>query len=306
MPGRSFVGANGYKYGFNGKEKDDEVSGNGNQYDYGFRIYNPQLGRFLSVDPLSRTFPWYTPYQFAGNKPIVAIDLDGLEEFIIHNIYDEKNKVSLVRIYRYIDAVGKTRDNNVHKDGKKVTDKKVMVLHYKADGSKYQEPTYQDELTKTQSKILKSKLTVATPITDGTLRYINAGEDGIGQKFSDGSLLKTEGVPTVTVSPPEYTYSPKGIAPFYHSGVHVESGDGPVTGIATSFLDFAVEEGAEREILITGTKEFKLDFTKQLLERGVPSKNILTIDKIPASDKSKFEDSSKDNGFFYIKKEKKK
>ena len=69
-----------YRYGFNGKEKDDEVKGAGNQYDYGFRIYDPRLGRFLSVDPMFREFPYYTPYQFAGNKPIWAIDLDGLEE----------------------------------------------------------------------------------------------------------------------------------------------------------------------------------------------------------------------------------
>jgi hypothetical protein len=49
-------------------------------YDYGFRIYNPGIGKFLSVDPLTKSYPWYTPYQFAGNKPIWAVDLDGLEE----------------------------------------------------------------------------------------------------------------------------------------------------------------------------------------------------------------------------------
>jgi hypothetical protein len=37
------------------------------------------LGKFLSVDPLSDKFPWYTPYQFAGNTPLQAIDLDGAE-----------------------------------------------------------------------------------------------------------------------------------------------------------------------------------------------------------------------------------
>lgn len=51
-------------------------------YDYGFRIYNPAIARFLSVDPLSPDYLWYTPYQFAGNKPIIAVDLDGLEENI--------------------------------------------------------------------------------------------------------------------------------------------------------------------------------------------------------------------------------
>ncbi len=71
--------ANAYTYGFNGKESDNEVKGSGNQYDYGFRIYDPRLGRFLSVDPLFKSYPWYTPYQFAGNDPIRNIDIDGLE-----------------------------------------------------------------------------------------------------------------------------------------------------------------------------------------------------------------------------------
>jgi RHS repeat-associated protein len=69
-----------YKFGFNGKWNDNEVKGLGNQQDYGMRIYDPRLGRFLSVDPLTKEYPWYTPYQFAGNKPIKFIDRDGAEE----------------------------------------------------------------------------------------------------------------------------------------------------------------------------------------------------------------------------------
>ena len=83
MPGRKFTAGTGYRYGFNGKDKDNEVLGDGNQYDYGFRIYNPRIGRFLSTDPLFKSYPWYTPYQFAGNKPVLAIDLDGLEEEMV-------------------------------------------------------------------------------------------------------------------------------------------------------------------------------------------------------------------------------
>lgn len=52
----------------------------GNQQDYGMRIYDTRLGRFLSVDPLTKAYPWYTTYQYAGNKPIRYIDRDGLEE----------------------------------------------------------------------------------------------------------------------------------------------------------------------------------------------------------------------------------
>lgn len=64
------------------------MKGSGNQYDYGFRIYDPRIGKFLSVDPIAKDFPWYTPYQFAGNKPIVAVDLDGKEEFIYYYEYN--------------------------------------------------------------------------------------------------------------------------------------------------------------------------------------------------------------------------
>lgn len=80
----SWMSTGTYRFGFNGKENDNEVNGStGTCYDYGFRIYDPRLARFLSVDPLSRSYPWYTPYQFAGNMPIAAIDIDGLEEYLV-------------------------------------------------------------------------------------------------------------------------------------------------------------------------------------------------------------------------------
>ncbi|MFN8698524.1 MAG: RHS repeat-associated core domain-containing protein [Flavobacteriales bacterium] len=77
-----------HRYGFNGKEKDIEGLGGGsNTYDYGFRIYNSNLGKFLSTDPLQVSYPWYTPYQFSGNAPIWAIDVDGLEQAIVVRWY---------------------------------------------------------------------------------------------------------------------------------------------------------------------------------------------------------------------------
>jgi len=80
LPGRKYSIANtNYRYGFNGKENDNEVKGEGNQQDYGMRIYDPRLVRFLSTDPLTQKFPALTPYQFASNNPIAGIDMDGLE-----------------------------------------------------------------------------------------------------------------------------------------------------------------------------------------------------------------------------------
>lgn len=83
MPGRKYTASGLYKYGFNGKENDNEVIGEGNQQDYGMRVYDPRLGKFLSVDPISAKYPELTSYQFASNTPIQAIDLDGLEAAVV-------------------------------------------------------------------------------------------------------------------------------------------------------------------------------------------------------------------------------
>ena len=64
------------RYRYNGKEKDSESG----LYNYGMRYYAPWMCRFVSVDPLAGEYPHYTPYQYAGNKPINFVDLDGLEE----------------------------------------------------------------------------------------------------------------------------------------------------------------------------------------------------------------------------------
>ena len=82
MPGRNF-NTTGFRFGFNGKEKTDELYGVGNAYDYGMRMYSARLGKFMSIDPLAKKYPNYSPFMYAGDKPIRAIDMDGLEDEII-------------------------------------------------------------------------------------------------------------------------------------------------------------------------------------------------------------------------------
>ncbi|MBT1705378.1 RHS repeat-associated core domain-containing protein, partial [Chryseosolibacter indicus] len=98
QPNRTWNANGKYRYGFNGKEKDDNGEWGSAVYDYGFRIYNPSIGKFLSVDPLTKSYPWYTPYQFAGNKPIVSIDLDGLEELDYRILERIKTNVTEVNV----------------------------------------------------------------------------------------------------------------------------------------------------------------------------------------------------------------
>jgi RHS repeat-associated protein len=95
MPGRKYSATNSYRYGFNDKENDNDVKGEGNQQDYGMRIYDPRLGKFLSEDPIAREYPWYSPYHFAGNDPIRNLDLDGLEPspYELHRARQKTNEM---------------------------------------------------------------------------------------------------------------------------------------------------------------------------------------------------------------------
>ncbi|OYU93053.1 MAG: hypothetical protein CFE21_21940, partial [Bacteroidetes bacterium B1(2017)] len=97
MPGRSYQ-ASEYRFSFNGKEKDDEVKGEGGQQDYGMRIYDTRLGKFLSVDPISMQYPELTPYQFSSNAPIDGIDKDGLEHSFFMISLDSRKNIILINI----------------------------------------------------------------------------------------------------------------------------------------------------------------------------------------------------------------
>jgi RHS repeat-associated protein len=87
MEGRSFVGdtSSWYRFGFNGKERMDEVNGKGNSLDFGARIYDGRLGRWMSVDPLQMNFPELSPFQFTNNNPILFVDYDGKDYGILIN-----------------------------------------------------------------------------------------------------------------------------------------------------------------------------------------------------------------------------
>jgi RHS repeat-associated protein len=75
--------ASNYRYGYNGKEQDDEVKGKGNQLDFGARAYDPRLGRFFALDPKTATYSDLSPYCYAGNTPIQAIDDNGEGPIIV-------------------------------------------------------------------------------------------------------------------------------------------------------------------------------------------------------------------------------
>ena len=101
MEGRSYEGDSslGYRFGFNGKEKDDQTYGEGNEMDFGGRIYNSSLGRWLAIDPLQAQYQSLSPYGYCSNTPIYFIDQDGKEHVLyiafLTNVNNGKSVYSL-------------------------------------------------------------------------------------------------------------------------------------------------------------------------------------------------------------------
>jgi RHS repeat-associated protein len=63
----------GRRYGFNGKENDEELE----TMDFGARLLDGDLGVWLACDPLASKYPDLSPYQFCANNPIIFIEVDG-------------------------------------------------------------------------------------------------------------------------------------------------------------------------------------------------------------------------------------
>jgi RHS repeat-associated protein len=76
MKERTFM-ASEYRFGFNGQEQDGELMDGAVSFKY--RVHDPRIGKFLSVDPLAPEYPWNSSYAFAENRVIDGIDLEGLE-----------------------------------------------------------------------------------------------------------------------------------------------------------------------------------------------------------------------------------
>ena len=123
------------RYQYNGKEIDEDFGLK--VYHYGARIYDPAIGRFTGVDPISDKFPWVSTYNYAENEPVANIDLHGLQKVSIHFLgqlstnessssaigtatYDLGNKNNLSFSIAF-DGIGAVSGSYSEKDGLKIS-----------------------------------------------------------------------------------------------------------------------------------------------------------------------------------------
>jgi RHS repeat-associated protein len=90
-----------YRYGFNGMHKDDEIKGSGNSLDFGARVYDSRLVRWLSLDPLLAKYPSMSPYSFVGNCALIMIDPSGkVIEIALFRMVNDKPVPEIVVTYK--------------------------------------------------------------------------------------------------------------------------------------------------------------------------------------------------------------
>ncbi len=82
MSGRRLLSAKA-KYGYQGQEKDEELWDGAISFKY--RIEDPRLGRFFSVDPMYPEYPWNSPYAFSENRVMDGMELEGLEVVLLND-----------------------------------------------------------------------------------------------------------------------------------------------------------------------------------------------------------------------------
>ncbi|GIV44930.1 MAG: hypothetical protein KatS3mg035_2053 [Bacteroidia bacterium] len=129
MEGRNLEITN-YRFGFQGQEGDDEVFGKNNLWAYKYRLHDARLGRFFSVDPLEKNFPWNSSYGFSENCVISCIELEGAERYYSANgdYLGKMGKSNEIRVVPQTEVKNfiKFKDLNHTKSNPPVFDKSVL------------------------------------------------------------------------------------------------------------------------------------------------------------------------------------
>jgi RHS repeat-associated protein len=224
---RSMINANQSAHlRFTGKELDNDLDLG--LYYFGARYYDPEVGRFIGVDPLAEEYPGWSPYVYCFNNPLNYVDPNGMEVVgdstqlaqIANSVNEENNTSDAVAVER-VDVAAKT----ITVFGKTITLKKASTyfrLNVNGESSFNWE---QNEITSALYDVIEStdiKFNVSITKTLGIRRNAD-----LASGYGGGYLDSKKGGGDIYLSPIGSHRETLGVR-FMHEAV----GHGhPVTGI---------------------------------------------------------------------------